>query len=177
MFNRIRYYYEWLNLIKINGTISKISFFTNLGWGILLLKDVFQKKTTCLGFFGPYYHFPAFFWNKKNAPWNSASIGPIESPWTPIFDHFVQLWIISVPNQPPLKLKSELAIIHNYLKHIEKNNTNCARHVCPWCIFFFQPTSLTHVEFYLILERQIFLDSAQQPLCDWVHFFRGCGDI
>ena len=71
-----------------------------------LLKDFFHENqhfcvfSTILSFF-------SIFWIKKDAPWNSASIGPNESPWTPIFDHFVQFWIMSVPKQPGLKLKSE----------------------------------------------------------------------
>ena len=81
--------------------------FYNLGWGMRLLKDFVSRKTTCLCFFGPYYHFSAFFRIKKDAPWHFAKIGPSFSPWTPIFDHFVQFLIMSVPKQPPLKLKSE----------------------------------------------------------------------
>ena len=66
----------------------------------------FHEKQHFYVFVGPYYHFSAFFWIQKDATWNSASIGPNESPWTPIFDHFVQFLIISVPKQPLLKLKS-----------------------------------------------------------------------
>ena len=43
--------------------------------------------------------------NKKDAQRNLAPNGPYESPWTPIFDHLVQFWIMSVPKQPPLRLK------------------------------------------------------------------------
>ena len=66
---------------------------------------MFSRKTTFLCFFGPSTHFSSFVWNKKEAQWNLAKIGPNESPWTPIIDHLVQFWIMSVPKQPPLKLK------------------------------------------------------------------------
>ena len=86
--------------------IGTIVFFHFWDEAFCFSKICFQKKQHFLCFFGPYYHFSAFFWVKKDAPWNSASIGPNESPWTPIFDHFVQFLIISVPKQPGLKLKS-----------------------------------------------------------------------
>ena len=71
----------------------------------------FTKKQTFLYFFGPYYHYSSFFWIKNDAPWNSASIGPNESPWTPVFDHFVQFLIMSVPKQPGLILKSAVYLV------------------------------------------------------------------
>ena len=81
--------------------------FYTFGMRHLASQRFVSRKTTFLCFFQPYYHFSAFFRIKKDAPWNSASIGPSLSPWTPIFDHFVPFLIISVPKQPGLKLKSD----------------------------------------------------------------------
>ena len=67
----------------------------------------FSRKTIFLCFFRPYCHFSIFFRIEKDAHWNFAKIGQNFSPWTPIWDHFVYFWIMSVPEQPPLKLKSE----------------------------------------------------------------------
>ena len=70
-----------------------------------LLKDLFAKNYICVLFFWQYCHFSTFFRIKKDAHSNFAKIGKLFSRWTPIFDLFVQFWIMSVPKQPPLKLK------------------------------------------------------------------------
>jgi hypothetical protein len=61
-------------------------------------------------------HFAISFRIKKDAHWIFAKICQIFSPWTPIWDHFVQFWMMSVPKQPPLKLKSAI-----YIQSISKS--------------------------------------------------------
>ena len=50
--------------------------------------------------------FFVFSRTRKDAHWNFAKICPIFSPWTPIWYHFIHFWMMSVPKQPGLKLKS-----------------------------------------------------------------------
>ena len=64
-----------------------------------------ENQHFCVFLDHPYCDFSWFFRIKKDAQRNLAPNGPYESPWTPIFNHLVQFWIMSVPKQPPLKLK------------------------------------------------------------------------
>ena len=66
----------------------------------------FEKLHVCV-FVSPDDNFSTFFRIGKDAHWNFAKICQNFSPWTPIWDHFVHFWIMSVPKQPTLKLKSE----------------------------------------------------------------------
>ena len=87
---------------------------------------IFSRKTTCVCFFGAYNHLSPFFQIQKDAQSNLATNGPYESPRTPIFDHLVQFWIMSVPKQPPLKLRPALFIQLCYTceKNTKKEKNN-----------------------------------------------------
>ena len=66
------------------------TFFLNFGVRHVASQRFFLRKTICLCFFRPNCHFSVFFRIKKDAHWNLAKTGPKISPWTLIFDHFVQ---------------------------------------------------------------------------------------
>ena len=53
-------------------------------------------------FFGSYCDFSWFFWVQKDAQRNLATNDVHESPWSPVIDHLVQFWIMSVQNNPRL---------------------------------------------------------------------------
>ena len=148
--------------------------FKNLGWGMRLLKDFFTNNNMFV-FFVPYYDFSAFLWIKKDAPWNSASIGPNESPWTPIFDHFVQFWIMSVPKQPGLILKSDFKALYNI-------STECyvviVYHI-PWksCIMFWPGEThsrLNRLEWLFNKTNENNCPLAALTLCKYAAFQRFC---
>ena len=105
----IQFHYRYLNLIKCNWIIFIFLFFATMVWGMRLLKDFFYEKLHVL--FLPYCDFSTFCWIEKDTHWNFAKIGQNVSPWTLIFDRFVQFWMMSVPKQPPLKLKSAFIMI------------------------------------------------------------------
>ena len=63
---------------------------------------IFSRKSTLLCFFEPYCHFSWFFRNKKDAQRNLATNDVYKSPWSPVIDHLVQFWIMSVQNNPRL---------------------------------------------------------------------------
>ena len=69
-------------------------------------------------------HLFCVFWNfltKKDVHWHFANICLIFIPWTPIWTEFVHFWMMSVPKQPALKLKS--AVINMQSKHICKTTS------------------------------------------------------
>ena len=92
-----------------------------------------EKQHFCV--FWTILSFCFIFFYKKDAQWNLAKIDPNESPWTPIFDHLVRFWIMSVPKQPPLKMKSEYQFMHcdanryNLALNRTKSNKRCI-HMC-----------------------------------------------
>ena len=76
--------------------------FSNFGARHVASQRFFPRKSTFVCFFGPYCHFSWFFWGKKDAQRNLASNDVYESPWSPVIDHLVQFWIMSVQNNPRL---------------------------------------------------------------------------
>ena len=85
--------------------------FFQIGYGPCSFSKVFfhEKQHFCVC--RPYYHFSTFFRIEKDTHWFFAKICLIFSPWTPIWDHFVYSWMMSVQKQPTLKLKS----VNNHL--------------------------------------------------------------
>ena len=69
----------------------------------------FTKKLYVCDCFDHILIFFTFFRIEKDGHWKFAKSCPIFSPWTPIWDYFVHFWMMSVPKQPTLKLKSGLS--------------------------------------------------------------------
>ena len=65
------------------------------------------------------YFFVVFQVYHKKTHSHLANICPIFSLWTPIWNHFAHFWMMSVPKQPGLKLKSVLE--HECIKSLLKN--------------------------------------------------------
>jgi hypothetical protein len=71
----------------------------------------FFTKNYIFEFYQQYGKFSTFFQIKNDAHWNFVKICQIFSPWTPIWDHFVHFWMMSVPKQPPLKWSLHLRFL------------------------------------------------------------------
>ena len=102
-----------VNLIKISWTIwhlirlFRIHDFFQFWYGMCSFSKMLFTKNDMFAFCWPdLLFFFVFFRTNKCTHWHFAKICPIFSPWTPIWDHFVHIWMMSVPKQPPLKLKS-----------------------------------------------------------------------
>ncbi len=69
----------------------------------------FREKNMFLHFVRPDSRFSTFLRIKTNSHWNFAKICPIFSPWTPIWDHFVHLWMIPYQNNPRLSWSLQIS--------------------------------------------------------------------
>ena len=131
------------------------SVFSNFGSMHVASQRYVFTKNNIFVFFWPYNHFSSFFRIKKDAQRNLATNGPYESPWTPIFDHLVQFWIMSVPKQPPLKLKP----VYIYI-YIDELRTAADPLKLFWLCWFFATRGSTPLA-----------DPGQHPRTRCIHIF------
>ena len=111
----------WLNSTKLNSlNINSLNWtilyrivvfsFTELGLALVASDFFFHKQllspSVFFDLFSSCLHLCDTVSNKNDAHWNFAKICPMFSPWTPIWDHFVKIRMMSVPKQPSLELKS-----------------------------------------------------------------------